>query len=135
MVKKLLLSIGVIVLITACSNQSNVEQADNPLDAGRYFIENYLQGDIKKAHEYLFVDEQNEAYFEQMSKDYFSLDKEGRMQLRQTSIQINEVKTIDQNTTVIYYQLAVDAIKKWIKVVSTKNGWKVDLKFTYGPKI
>ena len=36
-----------------------------------------------------------------MSDSYFSLDKEGRQQLRQASIQINEVSAIDSTITII----------------------------------
>ena len=120
---------------SACNNTSMAEQADNPLDGGRYFIENYMQGDMKKAHAYLLVDDKNQAYFDQMTKEYYSLDKEGRNQLRQASIQINEVKTINDQTSAIIYANSNDKVERWVKVVATPQGWKVDLKFSYGPKL
>ena len=126
---------SLIILASSCNSNNPVEKADNPLDGGRYFIENYMQGDMKKAQQYLLVDAKNQAYFDQMTKDYFGLDKEGRMQLRQASIQINEVKTIDQQSSAILYQYSTDKQARWIKVVSTEAGWKVDLKYSYGPKL
>ena len=135
MLKNLILYTSLLFLGTACSSNNNTEQADNPLDGGRYFIENYMQGDMKKAHAYLLVDDKNQAYFDQMTKEYYSLDKEGRTQLRQSSIQINEVKTINDKTSAILYANSNDKVERWVKVVSTPQGWKVDIKFSYGPKL
>ena len=135
MLKKLILYCSLIITIASCNSNSAAEKADNPLDGGRYFIENYLQGDMKKAQHYLLMDAQNEAYWNLMTKEYFALDKEGRMLLRQASIQINEVKTVNDQTTVILYQNSNDKVDRWVKVVSTTEGWKVDLKFSYGPKL
>ncbi len=135
MLKNLILSICLFIIVTSCNNSSPAERADNPLDGGRYFIENYMQGDMKKAHEYLLLDAKNQAYFEQMTKAYFALDKEGRTLLRQASIQINEVKTINDQTAAIIYSNSHDKIQKWVKVVASPNGWKVDLKYSYGPKL
>jgi len=90
---------------------------------------------MKKAQEYLLVDPKNQAYFDQMTKDYFALDKEGRTQLRQSSIEINEVKTLNDQASAIIYANSNDKIQRWVKVVATPKGWKVDLKYSYGPKL
>ncbi len=135
MLKKLILYCSLIIAGASCNPNSTAEKADNPLDGGRYFIENYMQGDMKKAQQYLLVNTENQAYFDKLTKEYFALDKEGRMQLRQASIQINEVKTINEQATAILYQNSKDKVLRWVKVVSTPEGWKVDLKFSYGPKL
>ena len=135
MLKKLTLFIFLLVLVGSCQTSNSSEKAENALDGGRYFIENYHQGDMKMAHAYMVEDKQNQAYFEEMSKTYFALDKEGRQQLRQSSIQINEVKTIDPKTTIILYANSNDQIQRWLKVILTPDGWKVDLKYSYGPKL
>ncbi len=135
MLKKLILYTSLLILSSACNNTTTAEQADSPLDGGRYFIENYMQGDMKKAQEYLLVDAKNQAYFDEMTKAYFSLDKEGRNQLRQSSIQINEVKTLNDQASAIIYANSNDKIQRWVKVVATPKGWKVDLKYSYGPKL
>ncbi|MEN9696984.1 MAG: hypothetical protein RLZ56_405 [Bacteroidota bacterium] len=135
MLKNLIFSASLLLTLFSCNNKEILEQADNPLDGGRYFIEHFMQGDIIKAQQYLLIDAKNQAYFDQQSKDYFALDKEGRSQLRQASIQINEVKALDSNSSVIYYQHSADTTARWIKVVRTPDGWKVDLKYSYGPKL
>ena len=135
MLKKLFFVASLCLVLLSCQTKSEVEMAHNPLDGGRYFLEHYLQGDMLKAKQYLLVDAKNQAYFDQYTQDYFALDKEGRSQLRQSSIQINEVKSIDTNSSVIYYQFSADTLSRWIKVVNSPNGWKVDLKYSYGPKL
>ena len=80
-------------------------------------------------------DPENESYFKKMSDSYFSLDKEGRQQLRQASIQINEVSAIDSTITIINYQTSQDTKAHKIKVMQTPEGWKVDLKYSYGPNL
>jgi hypothetical protein len=135
MLKKLCSILLLLVVITSCSSNSTIENADNPLDAGRYFIENFLKGDIKNAKHYVLITPENQTYLDSLSQQYFALDREGRQQLRLASIQINEVLTVDSTTTIINYQNSFDNIVHKLKVVPTKEGWKVDLKYTYGPKL
>ncbi|MFY8165804.1 MAG: hypothetical protein ACOVJ8_04360 [Sediminibacterium sp.] len=135
MLKKLSSIILLSTLMISCSSNSPIEKADNPLDGGRYFIENYLKGDMKNAKNYVLINPENQAYLDSLSKHYFALDREGRQQLRLASIQINEVITVDSTATIINYQNSFDNIVYKIKVVPTKDGWKVDLKYTYGPKL
>ena len=135
MLKKLIPYLFISLFMAGCSGDNAIEQADNGIDGGRGFIENYMQGDMKKAKKYLVEDAQNNTFFNKMTSEYFGLDKEGRMQIRQASIQIDEVKTVNDQTTIIYYRNSFDKTPRWVKVVSTPKGWKVDLKYSFGPKI
>jgi len=121
---------GLITLFFACGD-SNIEKADNALDGGRYFLEHCNQGDFNKAKNYLLDNPDNQNYFKAISTKYFALDKEGRQELRQASLQINELQALDSNQTVINYQSSMDKIPHQIKVINTPTGWKVDLKYTY----
>ncbi len=135
MFKKIPLFFIIVTLLISCQTGEQFEKAIDPLEGGRNFIENLQQGDIKKAHFYMISDPENEAHFKKMSDSYFSLDKEGRQQLRQASIQINEVSAIDSTITIINYQTSQDPNSHKLKVVSTTDGWKVDLKYSYGPNL
>jgi len=135
MLKKLIPYLLIGLIAASCGNQDPSQQADNAIDGGRNFIENYLKGDMKQAKLFVVESPENKAHFEQLINEYFGLDKEGRMQLRLASLQINEIKSIDDKTTVIYYQNSFDKKPRWLKVISTNQGWKVDLKYSYGPKI
>lgn len=135
MFKKIPLFFLLLNLIFACNSENNFEKATDPLDGGRSFLQHYLQGDIKKAQLYLLKDASNDAYFKQMSDQYFSLDKEGRSQLRQASLQINEISAVDSTITIINYQISVDQKAHKLKMVQSPDGWKVDLKYSYGPNL
>jgi len=135
MIKKLFTIIFASLTLLACQQQPNFEIATSPLDGGRYFIESCLQGEFKKAKFYLMEDSTNQQYFEQISKKYYELDKEGRQQLRQASIQINEISAIDSSNAIIYYQNSFEKVPHKLKVQQTKDGWKVDLKYSYAPAL
>jgi hypothetical protein len=111
------------------------ELADNPLDGGRYFIENCMQGNFKKAKFYVVEDAENLALFEKIASNYYGLDKEGRQQIRLASIQINEISAVDSTMTIMNYQNSFDNKVHKLKIISTPKGWKVDLKYTYGPNL
>jgi len=134
MLKKILFYIITPLLVLSCNN-AKYQKALDPIDGGRGFIENMMQGDVKKAHFYVVSDSVNERYFKEMSAQYFSLDKEGRQQLRTAAIQINEISAVDSNTTIINYQNSLDQKAHKLKVIQTPDGWKVDLKYTYGPNL
>jgi hypothetical protein len=135
MFKKIPLFFILLPFLISCQSGETFEKAADPLEGGRNFIENLQQGDIKKAHFYMISDPENESFFKKMSDSYFSLDKEGRQVLRQSSIQINEVSAIDSSITIINYQTSQDATVHKLKVVQTPEGWKVDLKYSYGPNL
>ena len=130
----LVLFIGLLALVIGCNNGSDEMKADNALDGGRYFIENCMQGDFSKAKNYFLASPQNQAIFDSISAHYFLLDKEGRQQLRQASIQINEIRSIDPTHTSFDYQNSLDKIAQKMMVVSTPEGWKVDLEYSFPQK-
>lgn len=131
---KVLVLVGWVALLWSCGNASNELMADNALDGGRYFLENCKQGDFKKAQYYLVDNPENQSYLKDISTTYFKLDKEGRQEFRQASIQINEVNALDSHQTIISYQSSFDKIPHQIKVIHSPSGWKVDLKYTYTGK-
>ena len=135
MTKKLFTLLFANLCLLSCQQQPDFEIASSPLDGGRYFIESCLQGEFKKAKFYLISDSRNQGHFEEITKNYYALDKEGRQQLRQASIQINEISAIDSSNSVINYQNSFEKVVHKLKVIQTKEGWKVDLKYTYTPEL
>ena len=135
MIKKLFTLVFASISLLSCQQQPDFEIASSPLDGGRYFIESCLQGEFRKAKFYLLLDSTNQGHFEQISKSYYELDKEGRQQLRQASIQINDISAIDSSNSVINYQNSFEKVVHKLKVTQTKEGWKVDLKYTYTPEL
>jgi len=130
----LFLIIGLLFIVIACNNSTDEMKADNALDGGRYFIENCMQGDFSKAKNYLLISPKNQAIFDSLSAHYFLLDKEGRQQLRLASIQINEIRSIDPTHSSFDYQISLDKVAQKMIIVSTPDGWKVDLQYSYPQK-
>lgn len=131
---RLPLFIWFLAIAISCNTGADEMKADNALDGGRYFIENCMKGDFSKAKNYLLASPQNQAIFDTLSAHYFLLDKEGRQQLRQASIQINEIRSIDTTHTSFDYQNSLDKIAQKMMVVSTPEGWKVDLQYSFPQK-
>lgn len=131
---RLCLFIGFLAIAYSCNTGVDEMKADSALDGGRYFIENCMKGDFKIAKNYLVESPQNQAIFDSISAQYFLLDKEGRQQLRQASIQINEISSIDSTHSSFNYQNSLDKIAQKMMVVSTPEGWKVDLQYSYPQK-
>jgi hypothetical protein len=130
----LVLFIGFLAIVSSCNMGVDEMKADNAIDGGRYYIENCMKGDFKIAKKYLLASPQNQAIFDSLSAQYFLLDKEGRQQLRQASIQINEIRSIDSTHSSFDYQNSLDKIAQKMMVVSTPEGWKVDLQYSYPQK-
>lgn len=131
---RLPLFIGLLAIASSCNTGADEIKADNALDGGRYYIENCMKGDFKIAKKYLLASPQNQAIFDSLSAQYFLLDKEGRQQLRQASIQINQIISIDSTHSSFDYQNSLDKIPQKMMVVSTPEGWKVDLQYSYPQK-
>ena len=131
---RLVLFIGFLAIARSCNMGVDEMKAESALDGGRYYIENCMKGDFKIAKKYLLASPQNQAIFDSLSAQYFLLDKEGRQQLRQASIQINEILSIDSTHSSFDYQNSLDKIAQKMMVVSTPEGWKVDLQYSYPQK-
>ena len=131
---RLVLFIGFLAIASSCNMGVDEMKAESALDGGRYYIENCMKGDFKIAKKYLLASPQNQAIFDSLSAQYFLLDKEGRQQLRQASIQINEILSIDSTHSSFDYQNSLDKIAQKMMVVSTPEGWKVDLQYSYPQK-
>ena len=114
--------------LLSCQSTPLFEPAKDPLEAGRYFVESCLKGEFKEAQFYILKDSLNQLHLDSISESYHQLDKEGRQQLRQASIQINNVTTLDSNNAVLQYQNSFEKIARSVKIVRNEQGWQVNLK-------
>lgn len=112
----------------ACNpKQQEYRKAEDALDAGREYIQSCLTGDFGKAAFYTTGDEANTRLLKQTEDIYRSKDKEGRQQFRTASININEVKELNDSSTLIQYSNSFDKEIHKLVVVKRNNDWKVDL--------
>lgn len=123
---KYLLLIMLVVSGACSSKQEEYRKAEDALDAGREFINSRLQGDFSKAAFYMLPNEKNTATLKQMEREYREKGREGRQQWRTASININEVKELNDSTTLIYYHNSFDKLADTLRVVKLNGNWLVD---------
>lgn len=117
-----------ILLFIACNpRQQEYRRAEDALDAGREYIQACLKGDFSRAAFYTTGDASNTTILQSTEEQYRRLDKEGRQQLRNASINISEVQELNDSTTAVQYSNSSDKEPHRLMVVKRKNDWQVDL--------
>jgi type IV secretory pathway component VirB8 len=129
--KKLLISVLVLILIiTACNHSAEVSKKD-PLESGRGFIESSLKGDYDEAQKYILQDSTNMEYFNGM-KDFNSKrnddEKEG---YKNANILIDSTQQLSDSVTVITYSNTFKNKPSRLKMIKKNNEWLVDFKYTF----
>ncbi|MGL1493931.1 hypothetical protein ACSTIK_00460, partial [Vibrio parahaemolyticus] len=81
--------------------------AETGLDAGREFIDGCLKGDFIKARYYMLANNTNEGLLNDTEATYRKADKEGRQELRAASINIKELKELNDSTVQLHYSNTV----------------------------
>lgn len=118
-------------MATACfscnTKREEYRKAEDALDAGREYIQSCLAGDFNKAAFYTVADEPNTRLVKETETAYRTKDKEGRQQFRNASINISEVKELNDSCTTIQYSNSFDKEMHKLVVVKRNNDWKVDL--------
>lgn len=120
-----------VFMVISCQTNQGYTPAENALDAGREFIDAGLKGDFGKAFFYLLADTTNTRMLKETEAGYRTQDKEGRQQLRQASITIQEIIEQNDSITLINYQNSFDTIPLQLKVIRRQQRWMVDMKHSY----
>lgn len=124
---KYLLLIIAILSIACAGKQQDYRKAEDALDAGRECINSQLQGDFSKAAFYVLPTEKNKGILKEREKMYREKNRDSRQQWRTASINIKEVKDINDSITVIYFQNSFDKLADTMWVVKQKGDWLVDI--------
>lgn len=121
--KSILIAYGLIALL-GCSTQQSLSPADNALDAGREFIDAQLKGDFERAAFYMLDDAKQQAWLKTAEENYRKLDRGGRQQSREASINIAGVQEKHADTTLIQYSYSFDTTPKTLLVIKVNQQWK-----------
>ena len=122
-----------ITLFAACNNSENYPPVENPLDAGRQFIEAVFKGNFKRAGMLILDDAENKKLLkEKMEDDFYNRSSQDRNELKQSSITIftNE-DVIKDSLTIINFINSYDQKPAVLKVIKKNGNWVVDLKYTF----
>jgi hypothetical protein len=123
--------------IAACTgNDQQNKKAENDIDAARNFIRATMDGDYGKARTFMLVDSLNTQYLDVHERNYNERMKpDDKIGYRDASINIHEIKNINDSVSVIYYSNSY--FKKdthQLKVIRLKDEWLVDLKYYFQAK-
>ncbi len=116
-----------ILLLSCNTKQDAYRKAEDALDAGREFVNAQLQGDFSKASFYLLQDPQNKSILDNREKAYRERDREGRQQWRTASINIMEVRQVNDSMACMYYQNSFDKVADTLCIIKRADTWLVDI--------
>ena len=128
---KLLTVLFITAVLCGCSSGNNYTKAENPLDAGREFIDACLKGDFTKAAFYMVDDARNKELLQTQEKSYNDQSTPEKKEYNEASITIFEDATIDVSTHIINFQNSFDKTGRKVKVILNNGTWQVDFKYTF----
>ena len=120
-----------VVLMTSCADNNN-EKAVTPangFEAGREFVRAALDGDYRKAKDYLLADSINTQLIEQQEANYLKLEENVKYSYKTSSIRpVSITSPYDSVTLFRYYHSANATDTTELRILRENGVWKVDLK-------
>jgi len=129
--QKIISLVSIIFLFLGSCSLNDTVKRDEPLDAGREFINASLKGNYDQAKKYLLPDSLNLEYFnvqESFNKRLGSQEKEG---YKNANIIIDSIQNISDSVTIINYSNTFKKTPDKIKLVRVNKEWFVDFKYTF----
>lgn len=120
------------IALLSCNNAD--EQAGKPesdLDAARMFIRDALDGRYDEARKLMIVDSTNENRMSDTERTYEHMKKEDKRDYREASINIHNVRKVNDSMTVVTYSNSFKNTHDSVKVIRQNGEWLVDLKYTF----
>jgi len=122
----------------SCSNsQDNAGEgswAESDVDAARTFIRLALDGKYDKARKYMIQDSVNNQYLDLFERNYqLRMDPEDKRGYHESSINIHDIRQLDDSTTVVNYSNSFKKLNDSLKVVRVSDQWLIDLKYSFSP--
>jgi hypothetical protein len=117
----------------ACNNNDKKPpaRAEDDIDAAREFIRSALDGKFNQARTYLLPDSSNIQYMDVAERNYRKAAPDTINAYHNASINIHEVKPVNDSTTIVIYSNSFKNDHDTLKVVKTKGQWLIDLKYLY----
>lgn len=128
--KKLIFCFLFLQFFCACNNENDA--AENDLDAARTFIRSALDGDFNAARHLMIRDSVNNSKLDDTERTWQRMKKEDQINYRQASINIHDIRQLNDKSAVIIYSNSFKNKHDSVKVVNVNGEWLVDLKYTFG---
>lgn len=120
-----------VVLMTSCGNNNSdkIVAPANGFEAGREFVRAALDGDYRKAKDYLLADSINNQLIEQQEANYLKLEENVKYSYKTSSIRpVSITNPFDSVTIFRYYHSANPSDTTALRMLLKNGIWKVDLK-------
>jgi len=135
--KRLMLLLFFAVLFSCKEETKIYPKIDNPVEAGREFIDAFLKGDSDKAAAYMIDDAENQSLLKKLHRQLKNRSEEDKQGYKESSILIEQggIEYVTENEVIIQYKATYDRIPRKIKVINKNGTWLVDLKYTVNPNL
>ena len=132
MKSKLFISFLFLLFFGACTSGDKTAASENPDDAARNFIRSVLDADFDAARNFIIADSTNDAYLQITQRNFVErMNRADKMGYKGASIQIHEIKNLDDSTSVVLYSNSYKKQRDSLKVVRVSGAWLVDLKYSF----
>jgi hypothetical protein len=120
----------ILIFLFSCKNQPAT--SENDVDAARNFIHSVLNSDFKQAEKYILYDSANREYLNITERSFRQrLSAEERRLYRESSINIHDIRQVNDSTTIVQYSNSYKKLKDSLKVIQHNGQWLVDLKYSF----
>jgi patatin-like phospholipase/acyl hydrolase len=121
------------LFVVACNNADKEEKpkSENDIDAARNFIRSALDGKFNEAKSFLLADSSNSQYFDVYERNYQRTDPDTKRSYREATINIHNVKAVNDSTTVVIFSNSYKNDHDTLKVIKKNNQWLVDFKYLF----
>jgi PBP1b-binding outer membrane lipoprotein LpoB len=124
------LGFTIALFLFSCKNQPAT--SENDVDAARNFIHSVLNSDFNQAEKYIFYDSANREYLNITERSFRQrLSAEERRLYRESSINIHDIRQMNDSTTIVQYSNSYKKLKDSLKVIRHNGQWLVDLKYSF----
>jgi hypothetical protein len=128
---KKILSASFLLFILAACNNDKTGKSENDVDAARNFIRSALDGKFSEARQYMLQDTANLQFLDVAERNYERAPVETINSYRGSTINIHQVNTVNDSTTVVVYSNSFKKDHDTLRVLKVNNQWLVDLKYLY----
>jgi hypothetical protein len=131
--KKILSASFLLFILAACNSndRSDSGKAENDVVAASNFIRSALDGNFSQARQYMLQDTANLQFLDVAQRNYERAPAETIQSYKESSINIYEVKALNDSTTVVVYFNSFKKDHDTLKVLKVNDQWLVDLKYLY----
>ena len=122
-----------LISFGACrnNNKQTTAKSENNIDAARNFIRAALDGKFNEARTYLVTDSINSNWMDVAERSYQRADQAIKDGYRSSSINIHQVKPVNDSTAIVIYSNSFKNDHDTLKVLKLTGQWLVDFKYLY----